>query len=208
MTGDDHKPRGATGAEADILKASVKSRPRSVDEIVTPREVTKVPAAALRPTPTPTSVEVAGDVQRFIDAGRAALEADPAVAHKLFERAHLRNMNDTRAMSHYGMTLTVVEGDRQRGIRFCEEAVRRGPVTTEALTNLARALVVTRNKEQAVKALKRAQELAPEDPRVTTAFIDLGLRRSPPLSFLPRSFFLNKWLGMLSWRLRFKRRAS
>jgi tetratricopeptide (TPR) repeat protein len=190
-------PRGPTGAELDQLRATVKTYRRS-DEIPTPKHV--VPVARLQPTQV--SVEAAADVQRWVDAGRAALEGDPKAAHQLFERAHRRNTNDARAMSHYGLTLTLVEGDRQRGIRFCEEAVRRGPVTTEALTNLARALVQTRNKEQAIRALKKAQELRPDDPQVTTAFLDLGLRRRPPIPFLPRSFFLNKWLGKLTWKLR------
>ena len=100
----------------------------------------------------------------------------------------------------FGLTLVLVEGDRQRGIRFCEEAVRR-TVTSEALVNLARALVVTRNKEQAVRALRKAMELSPSDPRLGQEFAALGLRRPPPLPWFPREFFLNKWLGKLSWKL-------
>ena len=202
MTGDDSNARrGATGAEADYLKATVKSRPRA-GEIPTPKHV--VPTApALR---SPATLEAAADVQRWVDAGRAALDQDPKAAHMIFQKAHRRNTNDARAMSHYGLTLTLVEGDRQRGILFCEEAVRRGPLTSEMLTNLARALVVTRNKEQAIKALKRAQELQPDDPRVTAAFVNLGLRRSSPIPFLPRTFFLNKWIGKLTWRIGAARR--
>jgi len=78
-------------------------------------------------------------------------------------------------------------------------------VTSEMLTNLAKALVVTRNKEQAYKALKRAQDLSPDDPRVTAAFVELGLRRQPPIPWLPRNFFLNKWIGKLTWK--YSRRA-
>ena len=147
---------------------------------------------------------VAQQQSRLVDEGRALLENDVDIpgAHALFERAYLMNLNDLRVMSHYGLTLVLVEGDRQRGIRFCEEAVRRGPVTSELLINLARALVLTRNKEQAVRALVKAQQLAPDDPAVRESFSALGLRRSPPISWLPRNFFLNRWLGRLTWRLR------
>jgi hypothetical protein len=65
--------------------------------------------------------------------------------------------------------------------------------------------VVTRNKEQAVRALHRALELAPDDPRVRHEFLALGLRRAPPIPWLPRNFFLNKWLGKLTWRMSGKR---
>jgi len=139
---------------------------------------------------------------RLVDEGRALFESDTAAAHALFEKAYLSNLNDLRVMSHYGLTLVLVEGDRQRGIRFCEEAVRRGPVTSELLINLARALVQTRNKEQAVRALTKAQQLAPDDPAVAEAFISLGLRRAPAIGWLGRDFFLNRWLGRLTWRFR------
>ena len=145
------------------------------------------------------------ELAALIESGRADLEKNPQVAHAAFEKAYRRNINDVRVLSNYGLTLVLVEGDRQRGIRFCEEAVRRGPTTSEMLVNLAKALVVTRNKEQAVRALRRAQELAPDDPRVGQEFIALGLRRPPPIPWLPRSFFLNKWIGKLTWRLSKKR---
>jgi tetratricopeptide (TPR) repeat protein len=189
-------PRGATGADADHLRATVRSRPRTGEQSTTHAVTPAAPAVGT----TVASPEAVADVQRWIEAGRAAIDSDPKAAHVLFEKAHRRNTNDARAMSNYGLTLVLVEGDRQRGIRFCEEGVRRGPVTSEMLTNLAKALVVTRNKEQAYKALKRAQDLSPDDPRVTAAFVDLGLRRRPPIPWLPRNFFLNKWIGKVTWK--------
>jgi hypothetical protein len=56
-----------------------------------------------------------------------------------------------------------------------------------------------------VRALRRAQDLAPNDPQVGQEFISLGLRRPPPVPWLPRQSFLNKWLGKLTWRLSSKR---
>ena len=167
-----------------------------------------MPRPTLPPPPTHVPQHQAlppEEVNRIIEEGRAQLDHDRAQAHQIFEKAYRRNLNDVRVLSNYGLTLVLVEGDRQRGIRFCEEAVRRGPLTTEMLVNLARALVVTRNKEQAVRALHRALELAPNDPRVRQEFLILGLRRPPPIPWLSRNFFLNKWLGKLSWKLSGKR---
>ncbi len=200
MTDEKEKPRGVTGAEADALRASVRSRPRSIEEQITPREVAKTPAQP-KLAPLAISDEFRAEVAQMVDEGKALLESDPPAAHALFEKAHRRFLNDERAMSYFGLTLVLVEHDRQRGLRFCEEAVRRGPPDTELYTNLARALIVTRNKEQAVRALKKAQDLRPDDPRVGEAFIALGIRRRPPIAFLPRSFFLNRWIGRLTWRL-------
>ena len=191
-------PRGATPSELDALRATVRATPRAQVVVQTPR-----PSAP--PPPPPTAMVHRGEVDRIIDDGRSLLDLDPRAAHDIFEKAWRRNLNDPRVLSNYGLTLVLVEGDRQRGIRFCEEALRRGMQTTETLVNLARALVVTRNKEQAVRALRKAMELSPDDPRVVMEFATLGLRRPPPIAWLPRDFFLNKWIGKLTWK--YSRRA-
>jgi tetratricopeptide (TPR) repeat protein len=191
-------PRGASPSQIDQLRASVRVAPRNVPRAPAPAET---PRPVLSAAAHAASAASDPELLALIESGRAALENAPKEAHATFQAAYRRNVNDVRVLSNYGLTLVLVEGDRQRGIRFCEEAVRRGPVTSEMLVNLARALVVTRNKEQAVRALRRAQELSPADPRVGQEFIALGLRRRPPIPWLPRGFFLNKWIGRLTWRL-------
>jgi tetratricopeptide (TPR) repeat protein len=192
-------PRGATPSELDALRATVRTASRTQAVVQT------TPRPSAPPPPISTAVVHRGEVDRIIDEGRSLLDLDPRAAHDIFEKAWRRNLNDPRMLSNYGLTLVLVEGDRQRGIRFCEEALRRGMQTTETLVNLARALVVTRNKEQAVRALRKAMELSPDDPRVTAEFATLGLRRPPPIPWLPRNFFLNKWIGKLTWK--YSRRA-
>jgi tetratricopeptide (TPR) repeat protein len=193
-------PRGASPTEIDRIRASVRVAQRNGPMPLRSPETTPRPVIAAGDPPTPDA-----EVKALIEAGRAALDTNPQEAHAAFEKAYRRKVNDVRILSNYGLTLVLVEGDRQRGIRFCEEAVRRGPLTSEMLVNLARALVVTRNKEQAVRALRRAQELSPADPRVGREFLALGLRRPAPIPWLPRTFFLNKWIGKLTWRLSKKR---
>jgi tetratricopeptide (TPR) repeat protein len=194
-------PRGATPSELDALRASIKVSPRG--------QQISSPAKAFSPLPpATTSLAHRGEIDRVIDEGRGLLETDPKAAHDIFTKVWRRNLNDPRVLSNFGLTLVLVEGDRQRGIRFCEEALRRGLQTTEALVNLAKALVVTRNKEQAVRALRKAMELAPDDPRVGAEFAALGLRRPPPIPWLPRDFILNRLIGMLTWRLSKKYRLD
>lgn len=191
---DPDLPRGASPAELDALRASIKVSQR-VQKAEQPMADPSAP-----PPPLPALVIHRTEIDRIIDEGRDLLDKDPKAAHSVFTKAWRRNLNDPRVLSNFGLTLVLVEGDRQRGIRFCEEAVRRGLITTESLVNLARALVVTRNKEQAVRALKKAMELSPSDPRLGQEFAALGLRRKPPLPWFSRDFFLNKWIGKLTWR--------
>jgi tetratricopeptide (TPR) repeat protein len=193
-------PRGATPSELDALRASIKVSPRGQQASSSKAGSTPPPAAA--------SLVHRGEIDRIIEEGRGLLETDPKAAHDIFTRVWRRNLNDPRVLSNFGLTLVLVEGDRQRGIRFCEEALRRGLQTTEALVNLAKALVVTRNKEQAVRALRKAMELAPDDPRVGAEFAALGLRRPPPIPWLPRDFILNRLIGRLTWHLSKKYRLD
>jgi hypothetical protein len=191
MPEDDDKilPKGASPEELDALRVAIKVH-----------RTTSSPTLAKITPPLQQALAPRGELDKLIDEGRGMLETDPKAAHQIFERAWRRNINDARILSNYGLTLVLVEGDRQRGIRFCEESLRRGLQTTETLVNLAKALVVTRNKEQAVRALRKAMELAPDDPRVGQEFAALGLRRQPPIPWLPRNFWLNKWLGKLTWK--------
>jgi len=184
---------GPSPSEFDALRASIKVSAR-------PTPSQPLPRASAPPPPPASAIIHRGEIDRIIDEGRALLETDVKAAHEIFQQAWRRNLNDPRVLSNYGLTLVLVEGDRQRGIRFCEESLRRGLQTTESLVNLAKALVVTRNKEQAVRALRKAMELAPDDPRVGQEFAALGLRRRPIIPWMPRSFFLNRWLGKLTWR--------
>ncbi len=169
-------PRGATPSELDALRATVRTASRTQAVVQT------TPRPSAPPPPVATAMVHRGEVDRIIDEGRSLLDLDPRAAHDIFEKAWRRNLNDPRVLSNYGLTLVLVE-----------------------LVNLARALVVTRNKEQAVRALRKAMELSPDDPRVTAEFATLGLRRPPPISWLPRDFFLNKWIGKLTWK--YSRRA-
>lgn len=194
---ENELPRAASPADRDVLRATVRVQSRAQPLPV--REVARTPDKPM-PVVHALSVVPRAELDALIDQGRELLDGDPPAAHVIFESAYRKATADPRVLSNYGLTLVLVEGDRQRGIRFCEEAVRRGPVTTEALVNLAKALVQTRNKEQAVRALRKAMELAPSDPRVRSEFAALGLRRPPPIPWLPREFFLNKWIGMLTWK--------
>lgn len=121
---------------------------------------------------------------------------DPSRATELYEQAHRLDLNDPMAMSYYGMSLAVHRNFHQQGIVFCEEAIRRMGPHPDLLLNLAKALLASRNKKEAVRVLRRALERSKGHPEVISELVSLGLRSRPVIPFLPRSFFLNKYLGM------------
>jgi tetratricopeptide (TPR) repeat protein len=136
------------------------------------------------------------EARRLIDAGRQA--GSPEEMFRLYEAAHRFDLNDPTAMSLHGMALAVVKHRYQQGIVFCEEAVRRQGPSPALLVNLAKAYLAATNKREAVRCLRRALARSNGlDERAKSELYALGLRRPPVLTFLPRSFFLNRILGRL-----------
>lgn len=136
------------------------------------------------------------ECRRLMQQGLAATEPERQL--ELFERAHLADMNDPMAMSYHGMAIACVRHRYLQGIVFCEEAVRRMGPHPDLLVNLAKAYLAARNKREAVHALRRAlAHSSGDDQRARIELASLGLRRPPVIGFLPRSFFLNKYLGMM-----------
>lgn len=156
--------------------------------------------------PTTTLAPRGGEVRQLIER---ALKAEPDERLRLLEDAHRRDLNDPFAMSYHGMAISTLRGRYQQGIVFCEEAVRRLGPHPDLLVNLAKAYLAARNKREAVRALRRAlARTSGEHQSARDELFALGLRRPPVIPFLPRSFFLNKYLGMLRHRLFYRSRDA
>lgn len=133
---------------------------------------------------------------------RARETQDPLEQERLYTEAHRLDLNDPMALGGYGMVLALRKQRYQEGIVFCEEALRRKGPHPELLLNLGRALIAASCRRDAVRVLRRALARAPGHPRIIAELAALGLRARPVIPFLPRSFFLNRWLGRLRHWLR------
>lgn len=155
-------------------------------------------------TPTTTRVLAAHERSEQIRVLLAAASRSANANEKmtLYERAHRLDLNDPMAMSYHGMALATMRGAYLQGIVFCEEAVRRVGANPELLVNLAKAYTAASSKREAVRCLRRAlTRSGGAHSGALSELLKLGLRRPPVIPFLPRSFFLNKWLGKLRHRL-------
>ncbi len=56
-------------------------------------------------------------------------------------------------------------------------------------------------RAQALEMLRRVQDRFAKDPGLAALITVLGPRRTPAFPALPRSHPLNKYVGMLTWRL-------
>jgi hypothetical protein len=135
------------------------------------------------------------------EEGRAAFAArDLPGAHAAFERAHRRDPRDPVFMSWYGVTLVLVEKNSNLGVLLVDQALRAAGPDPELLLNSARIHLALNQRDRAARALGRALELWPTDPRIVAARDAMGTRRTPVIPFLPRSNPLNRFLGRLRHR--------
>jgi hypothetical protein len=67
--------------------------------------------------------------------------------------------------------------------------------------NLARIYLAFDFKADAIRFLRRALMVDPENESVHRRLADLGIRRRPPIRFLPRNHAVNRFLGRMQARM-------
>ncbi len=133
--------------------------------------------------------------------GDEALAAgEPVTAHAAYQAAQRLDGNDPGVLSRLGLTLVLVAHDEYKGVAFCEEALKRGGENPDALYRLARVYQATYQKERAFRAIRRGLALDPDHEGLGELLESMGVRRRPVIPFLPRSNFINKFLGKLRHR--------
>ncbi|MBM4334772.1 MAG: hypothetical protein FJ108_02505 [Deltaproteobacteria bacterium] len=134
--------------------------------------------------------------------GFALLEAGHG--HEAFEhlsRAYLIDPQNARFRSSYALALALVRGQFLGGVELARAAVRQEFYNPDLYQNLARIYLAFDFKADAIRFLRRALMVDPENASVHKRLADLGIRRRPPIRFLPRGHALNRLLGRVQARM-------
>lgn len=135
-------------------------------------------------------------VERLFHEGKTLLEQGrQADALALLRDAHQAAPGSARIRSSYGLCLALVERRFDRGIELCRSAAKQEFFNPEQYLNLARLHLAFGFKAEAIRYLQRGRMIDPADPRIASAFSELGRRNPPVLRFLPRRHPINRWLG-------------
>jgi len=97
--------------------------------------------------------------------------------------------------SFLGVAMARCEGRRQEGMQLCRYAVAVQPEAPENHLNLALLYLMVGRRNSAMRALDVGLELAPDHPPLLELLRHVGIRRRPPLPFLPRANPANVLLG-------------
>ena len=133
--------------------------------------------------------------------GEEALEQgrqDLALGH--FRAAHRLDSVSPRYRSYYGLAVGLVERRLDRALDLCRSAAREEFFQPLHYHNLALLHLAFGFKAEAVRYLRRGLMIDPDNADIHAALRQLGVRRRPPLAFLRRQSFLNRWLGRLLGR--------
>lgn len=104
------------------------------------------------------------------------------------------------ALSAEALCLAQVKASYKSAANLCHEAIKKDPKNPEHYYRQGRILLLAGRKKDAVWVLRMGLRHGRHREIIET-LASMGIRRPPPIPFLPRSNPLNKYLGKLLARL-------
>jgi predicted Zn-dependent protease len=148
---------------------------------------------------TGSEAEAARLFDRAVDA-LAAGETPSALA--LLERA--LKLNDNRSWySFLGYCMAKERGQVKKGIELCNSSLELEPQNPVHYVNQARIQLVSGDKKEALRVLREGM-VHGGSPGIVALLDQIGTRKPPVLSFLPRNNPINRLLGLLLERTRLR----
>ena len=133
--------------------------------------------------------------------GQALMESghgSDALEH--LSRAYLCEPQNACYRSAYGLALGLVRQQFTGAVELARAAIRQEFYNSDLYRNLARIYLAFGFKAEAIRFLKRGLMVDPDSAALQSSLAELGIRRRPPLRFLPRTHAANRLLGRLQAR--------
>jgi len=118
-----------------------------------------------------------------------------------FEQAFALRPEDPLVAAQYALLLSQERGLTVRALELARGALVRGDGDPQVQELVARVLLSTGAREEALEMLRTAQARFSQHPGLAALLATLCPRRAPTFPKLPRCHPLNKYVGLLTWRL-------
>ena len=119
-------------------------------------------------------------------------------ATQRFEEALQISPNNSVYLSYYGLCVAMDRGEMQSALKLCERAVKMEPRNPVTRVNLGKVHRLKGDNSKAYEMFIQAWKSDKTHPSAASELSRMGIRRPPVLTFLSRSHWLNRRLGM--WR--------
>jgi Flp pilus assembly protein TadD len=145
------------------------------------------------------------DSVKVFKAGLVMLRNDNVQEAVLaFEHALRLAPDEPFTLSYLGLSMAMIRRRVHEAMAFCERAVQTEQYHPELYCNLGRVYLMSGNRQKARQAFHRGLELDPKNDEIHEQLRRMGIRKPPPLSFLPRDNQINVVLGKTLRRLRLR----
>ena len=138
--------------------------------------------------------------QRDFEKAEVELARGNVLAALACLESALKIWNNPYWHSRLGYCIAKERGHVTRGQELCQKAIERQPDNPDHYYYLARVLLVTKNKPEAIQILR--QGIGHGDSlRIKRLLNELGTRKAPLIPWLHRDNPLNKYLGIILNRI-------
>jgi tetratricopeptide (TPR) repeat protein len=182
--------------ERNLISTQVLADAGTVD----PMELTRLGVDAAKKQHFERGLILLSEAYRIFSLGR---EVTSEAAHEASweNEPEVRRRAPGVTFSYYGLCLACTTSTRaDEAAKFCEIAIQKEPIRAEHYVNLARIWQAGRKRQKMVQALQRGLAALPKSPAIKAVWAEIGVRRLPPLSFLPRSSKVNTAIGKVLGR--------
>lgn len=152
------------------------------------------------------SKKIKSKKEYFDEANRLFRRGGGQAALELVKEGLDKYPADPFLLSYYGCLLASAGKDPVSGISICRESLdlleKSVPFGSDFFRpffylNLGRAYLAAGDKAGAINVFREALKLDPDNSDVLWEWKKMGVRRRPPVSFLRRGNFVNKYLGLV-----------
>lgn len=126
----------------------------------------------------------------------------------LLQRALEIDAEHPESLSLFGVCLANRGLEFGRALQCCRRAIRHDPRNIEFHLNIAKVYKLMGDHQAAYKVLLRVWRGNPHDAQAACELARMGVRKQPPLPFLPRSHACNRLLGRLRGQLQSRLRNN
>jgi tetratricopeptide (TPR) repeat protein len=123
----------------------------------------------------------------------------PEASLVVLEKAKLSSV-PPEVLSYYGLCVALVENRVQEGMTLCKMAIEKDMLRHDFYRNLGKVYLKAGQKPKALQTFRKGLELTDKNSDLARELKKHGERRKPALSFLPRSNFVNRYIGLMMVR--------
>ncbi len=139
----------------------------------------------------------------LLEKGIALLRANnPLSALACFEKASVIRKTPS-VQSYLGLCIATERGKVSDGVRLCREAITAEPGNPVHYLNLGKLYLKIKKKTECLEILRKGLAQG-EHPEIRALLEEIGMRKPPVFSFLPRGHVLNRYIGLLLNRFRLR----